>query len=96
MNIAQEVFIDHEPSTITYEVGFRQSQVEAEQNAKPGIMAALSFDCHELKDHDYLLERFKENCGFRCEKLTRALTQCFLEGIALLDRFEFDFWTKEQ
>ena len=39
---------------------------------------------------------FAKYCGFRCEKLTRALTQCFLEGIALLDRFEFDFWTKEQ
>ena len=25
MNIAQEVFIDHEPSTITYEVGFRHN-----------------------------------------------------------------------
>ena len=84
MNIAQEVFIDHEPSTITYEVGFRQSQVEAERNAKPGIME-MSFVC-----------KIKEYCGFRCEKLTRALTQCFLEGIALLDRFEFDFWTKEQ
>ena len=78
MNIAQEVFIDHEPSTITYEVGVRH-------NTKPGLMAALSFVC-----------KIKEYCGFRCEKLTRALTQCFLEGIALLDRFEFDFWTKEQ
>ena len=82
MNIAQEVFIDHEPSTITYEVGFRQSQVEAEQNTKPGIIA-----------HCLLFAKY---FGFRCEKLTRALTQCFLEGIALLDRFEFDFWTKEQ
>ena len=77
MNIAQEVFIDHEPSTITYEVGFRH-------NTKPGIMEM------------YFVCKIKEYCGFRCEKLTRALTQCFLEGIALLDRFEFDFWTKEQ
>ena len=51
---------------------------------KTGIVA-MSFVC-----------KIKEYCGFRCEKLTRALTQCFLEGIALLDRFEFDFWTKEQ
>ena len=28
MNIAQEVFIDHEPSTITYEVGFRLVLIE--------------------------------------------------------------------
>ena len=77
MNIAQEVFIDHEPSTITYEVGFRH-------NTKTGIVA-MSFVC-----------KIKENCGFRCEKLTRALTQCFLEEIAPPDRFEFDFWTKEQ
>ena len=79
MNIAQEVFIDHEPSTITYEVGFRQSQVEAEQNAEPGIME-MSF-----------VRKIKEYFGFRCEKLTRALTQCFLVEIAPLDKYDFYF-----
>ena len=77
MNIAQEVFIDHEPSTITYEVGFRH-------NTKPGIMT-MSFVC-----------KIKEYCGFRCEKLTRVLIQCFLEGIALLARFEFSFETNKK
>ena len=72
MNIAQEVFIDHEPSTITYEVGFRH-------NTKPRIVA-VSLGC-----------KIKEYCGFRCEKLTRALTQCFLEEIAPLDKYDFDF-----
>ena len=66
MNIAQEVFIDHEPSTITYEVGCHH----------PISLILIANLIHLLTDESIHLPILG-----RCAKLIRVQTQCSLAAM---------------
>ena len=72
MNIAQEVFIDHEPSTITYEVGCHH----------PISLILIANLIHLLTDESIHLPILG-----RCAKLIRVQTQCSLAAMLAKNLF---------
>ena len=72
MNIAQEVFIDHEPSTITYEVGCHH----------PISLILIANLIHLLTDESIHLPILG-----RCAKLIRVQTQCSLAAMQAKNLF---------